>query len=137
VKVLFLILVDLCRRTSSLQHPLPVSQVGTSNIIIRLHFIDGTYTVLPEVVEASLGPHMQVQYKLLVRRSACCKLCIFCWSPTFEIIWDHRNRDSSIRLFCNTLTFMVISLMGLNAPIMKNALQMSCETSKKSDLFLF
>ncbi|KAM0906821.1 hypothetical protein ACQ4PT_016526 [Festuca glaucescens] len=59
VKVLFLILVDLCRRTSSLQHPLPVSQVGTSNIIIRLHFIDGTYTVLPEVVEASLGPHMQ------------------------------------------------------------------------------
>ncbi|XBJ16743.1 hypothetical protein VPH35_008305 [Triticum aestivum] len=59
VKVLFLILVDLCRRTSGLQHPLPVSQVGTSNIIIRLHFIDGTYTVLPEVVEASLGPHMQ------------------------------------------------------------------------------
>ncbi|XP_062205312.1 mediator of RNA polymerase II transcription subunit 16-like isoform X2 [Phragmites australis] len=59
VKVLFLILVDLCRRTSTLQHPLPASQVGSSNIIIRLHYIDGNYTVLPEVVEASLGPHMQ------------------------------------------------------------------------------
>nr|XP_018677872.1 PREDICTED: mediator of RNA polymerase II transcription subunit 16-like isoform X2 [Musa acuminata subsp. malaccensis] len=59
VKVLFLILVDLCRRTAALQHPLPASQVGASNIIIRLHYIDGNYTVLPEVVEASLGPHMQ------------------------------------------------------------------------------
>ena len=27
---------------------------------MRLHYIDGNYTVLPEVVEASLGPHMQV-----------------------------------------------------------------------------
>lgn len=60
VKVLFLILVDLCRRTAGLQHPLPASQVGANNIIIRLHYIDGNYTVLPEVVEASLGPHMQV-----------------------------------------------------------------------------
>ncbi|URE39109.1 hypothetical protein MUK42_17850, partial [Musa troglodytarum] len=59
VKVLFLILVDLCRRTAGLQHPLPASQVGANNIIIRLHYIDGNYTVLPEVVEASLGPHMQ------------------------------------------------------------------------------
>ncbi|XP_058196769.1 mediator of RNA polymerase II transcription subunit 16 isoform X2 [Rhododendron vialii] len=59
VKVLFLILVDLCRRTSTLPHPLPVSQVGSSNIQVRLHYIDGNYTVLPEVVEASLGPHMQ------------------------------------------------------------------------------
>nr|CAB3499249.1 unnamed protein product [Digitaria exilis] len=59
VKVLFLILVDLCRRTSTLPHPLPASQVGSNNIIIRLHYIDGNYTVLPEVVEASLGPHMQ------------------------------------------------------------------------------
>ncbi|XP_038979663.1 mediator of RNA polymerase II transcription subunit 16 isoform X2 [Phoenix dactylifera] len=59
VKVLFLILVDLCRRTANLQHPLPPSQLGASNIIIRLHYIDGSYTVLPEVVEASLGPHMQ------------------------------------------------------------------------------
>eukprot|EP00268_Persea_americana_P052026 TRINITY_DN5801_c1_g4_i2.p1 TRINITY_DN5801_c1_g4~~TRINITY_DN5801_c1_g4_i2.p1 ORF type:complete len:1101 (-),score=229.01 TRINITY_DN5801_c1_g4_i2:291-3593(-) len=59
VRVLFLILVDLCRRTSSLAHPLPISQVGASNIIIRLHYIDGNYTVLPEVVEAALGPHMQ------------------------------------------------------------------------------
>lgn len=60
VRVLFLILVDLCRRTAGSQHPLPASQVGASNIIIRLHYIDGNYTVLPEVVEASLGPHMQV-----------------------------------------------------------------------------
>ncbi|KAI4296704.1 hypothetical protein L6164_036642 [Bauhinia variegata] len=59
VKVLFLILMDLCRRTAGLQHPLPVSQVGSSNIQVRLHYIDGNYTVLPEVVEASLGPHMQ------------------------------------------------------------------------------
>ncbi|PIA45593.1 hypothetical protein AQUCO_01600065v1 [Aquilegia coerulea] len=59
VKVLFLILIDLCRRTASLAHPLPVSQVASSNIQIRLHYIDGNYTVLPEVVEASLGPHMQ------------------------------------------------------------------------------
>ncbi|KAL5096677.1 hypothetical protein RYX36_001004 [Vicia faba] len=59
VKVLFLVVMDLCRRTSSLQHPLPVSQVGSSNIQVRLHYIDGNYTVLPEVVEASLGPHMQ------------------------------------------------------------------------------
>ncbi|XVF40529.1 hypothetical protein PTKIN_Ptkin01aG0120800 [Pterospermum kingtungense] len=59
VKVLFLILMDLCRRTSPLAHPLPVSQVGSSSIQVRLHYIDGNYTVLPEVVEASLGPHMQ------------------------------------------------------------------------------
>ncbi|XP_042518866.1 mediator of RNA polymerase II transcription subunit 16 [Macadamia integrifolia] len=59
VKVLFLILMDLCRRTAGLAHPLPVSQVGGGNIQIRLHYIDGNYTVLPEVVEASLGPHMQ------------------------------------------------------------------------------
>jgi hypothetical protein len=59
VKVLFLILVDLCKRTTALAHPLPVSQVGSSNIQVRLHYIDGNYTVLPEVVEASLGPHMQ------------------------------------------------------------------------------
>ncbi|KAL6562166.1 Mediator of RNA polymerase II transcription subunit 16 [Orobanche gracilis] len=59
VKVLFLILMDLCRRTSGLAHPLPVSQVGSNNNQVRLHYIDGNYTVLPEVVEASLGPHMQ------------------------------------------------------------------------------
>ncbi|XP_059435637.1 mediator of RNA polymerase II transcription subunit 16 [Corylus avellana] len=59
VRVLFLILMDLCRRTANLPHPLPVSQVGSSNIQVRLHYIDGNYTVLPEVVEASLGPHMQ------------------------------------------------------------------------------
>ncbi|BAT73746.1 hypothetical protein LR48_Vigan01g061600 [Vigna angularis] len=59
VKVLFMMLMDLCRRTAGLQHPLPVSQVGSINIQVRLHYIDGNYTVLPEVVEASLGPHMQ------------------------------------------------------------------------------
>ncbi|XP_058771590.1 mediator of RNA polymerase II transcription subunit 16-like [Vicia villosa] len=59
VKVLFLVVMDLCRRTSSLQHPLPVSQVGSSNIQVRLHYIDGNYTVLPDILEASIGPHMQ------------------------------------------------------------------------------
>ncbi|XP_010529420.1 PREDICTED: mediator of RNA polymerase II transcription subunit 16-like isoform X2 [Tarenaya hassleriana] len=59
VRVLFLILMDLCRRTASLAHPLPASQVGSGNIQVRLHYIDGNYTVLPEVVEAALGPHMQ------------------------------------------------------------------------------
>ncbi|KAA8519819.1 hypothetical protein F0562_014091 [Nyssa sinensis] len=59
VKVLFLILMDLCRRTAALVHHFPVSQVGSNNIQVRLHYIDGNYTVLPEVVEASLGPHMQ------------------------------------------------------------------------------
>ncbi|XP_021858301.2 mediator of RNA polymerase II transcription subunit 16 isoform X1 [Spinacia oleracea] len=59
VKVLFLILMDLCKRTAGLAHPLPVSQVGMSSIQVRLHYIDGNYTVVPEVVEASLGPHMQ------------------------------------------------------------------------------
>jgi hypothetical protein len=60
VKVLFMMLMELCRRTAGLQHPLPISQVGSSNVQVRLHYIDGNYTVLPEVVEASLGPHMQV-----------------------------------------------------------------------------
>jgi len=52
--------MDLCKRTSGLAHPLPGSQVGSGNIQVRLHYIDGNYTVLPEVVEAALGPHMQV-----------------------------------------------------------------------------
>ncbi|PIA30622.1 hypothetical protein AQUCO_05400011v1 [Aquilegia coerulea] len=64
VKVLFLITVELCRRTAGLAHPFPVSQVGGSNIQICLHYIDGNYTVLPEVVEASLGPFMQEYLKL-------------------------------------------------------------------------
>ncbi|XP_057843151.1 mediator of RNA polymerase II transcription subunit 16 isoform X3 [Cryptomeria japonica] len=59
VKVLFLVAVDLCKRTSQSPHPLPKSQVGAANVNIRLHYIDGQYTVAPEVVEASLGPHMQ------------------------------------------------------------------------------
>ncbi|OVA00565.1 hypothetical protein BVC80_9087g62 [Macleaya cordata] len=59
VKVLLLILMDFCGLRAGLAHPLPVSQVGVSNIQICLHYIDGNYTVLPEVVEASLGPHMQ------------------------------------------------------------------------------
>ncbi|KAH9325436.1 hypothetical protein KI387_005614, partial [Taxus chinensis] len=59
VKVLFLVAVDLCKRTSQSAHPLPKSQVGAANVNIRLHYIDGQYTVAPEVVEASLGPHMQ------------------------------------------------------------------------------
>ncbi|KAJ7561508.1 hypothetical protein O6H91_03G030900 [Diphasiastrum complanatum] len=59
VKFLFLVLVDLCKRTSSLPHPLPKPQTGTSSPSFRLHYIDGQYSVAPEVVEASLGPHMQ------------------------------------------------------------------------------
>ncbi|CAH2071662.1 unnamed protein product [Thlaspi arvense] len=59
VRVLFHILMDLCKRTAALAHPLPGSQVGSGNIQVRLHYIDGNYTVLPEVVEAALGPHMQ------------------------------------------------------------------------------
>lgn len=39
---------------------MPKSQVGASNPVIRLHYVDGQYAVPPEVVEASLGPHMQV-----------------------------------------------------------------------------
>lgn len=59
VKVLFLVLVDLCKRTAPLEHNLPKSQVGVPNANISLHYIDGQYKVAPEVVEASLGPHMQ------------------------------------------------------------------------------
>ena len=81
VKVLFLILMDLCRRTAGLLHPLPVSQVGSSNIQVRLHYIDGNYTVLPEVVEASLGPHMQVLLLLtnLVED--------YCQQVTYALFW--------------------------------------------------
>lgn len=61
VKYLFLVLVDLCKRTAPLPHPLPKSQLQSANPpSLRLHFIDGQFTVAPEVVEASLGPHMQV-----------------------------------------------------------------------------
>ncbi|KAK7246530.1 hypothetical protein RIF29_41399 [Crotalaria pallida] len=59
VKVLFLVLMDLCRRTSGLQHPLPVSQVGSGYNQVRLHYIDGNYTIMPKVLEASLSTHMK------------------------------------------------------------------------------
>lgn len=59
VKYLFLVLVDLCKRTAPLPHPQPRAQ-QIANPILRLHFIDGQFNVAPEVVEASLGPHMQV-----------------------------------------------------------------------------
>ena len=80
VKVLFLILVDLCRRTSTLPHPLAASQVGSNNIIIRLHYIDGNYTVLPEVVEASLGPHMQVLVEIFMEVYISCICILFMWA---------------------------------------------------------
>jgi hypothetical protein len=60
VKNLFLVLVDLCKKTAQLPHPLPKSQVGNNTPTPQLHFIDGQFNVAPEVVEASLGPHMQV-----------------------------------------------------------------------------
>ncbi|CAK9278664.1 unnamed protein product [Sphagnum jensenii] len=59
VKNLFLVLVDLCKKTAQLPHPLPKSQVGNNTPTPQLHFIDGQFNVAPEVVEASLGPHMQ------------------------------------------------------------------------------
>ncbi|CAM6096490.1 unnamed protein product [Calypogeia fissa] len=61
VKFLFLVLVDLCKRTSMHPHPMPKSQVGITQPIMRLHYVDGQYSVTPEVVEASLSPHMQPQ----------------------------------------------------------------------------
>jgi hypothetical protein len=60
VKYLFLVLVDLCKRTAPLPHPLPKSHIQSANSPpLRLHFIDGQFTVAPDIVESSLGPHMQ------------------------------------------------------------------------------
>lgn len=59
VKFLFLVSVNLCKKTSSLPHPMPKSQVGSSSPNVRLHYPDGQYSVAPEVVEASLGQHIQ------------------------------------------------------------------------------
>jgi hypothetical protein len=60
VKYLFLVLVDLCKRTAEFPYPMPKSQVGTSQPTMRLHYVDGEYSVTPDVVEAALGPHVQV-----------------------------------------------------------------------------
>ncbi|XP_024540755.1 mediator of RNA polymerase II transcription subunit 16-like isoform X1 [Selaginella moellendorffii] len=59
VKYLFLVLLDLCKRTAPLAHPFPKFPAGASNPSFRLHYIDGQFSVVPEIVEASLGPHMQ------------------------------------------------------------------------------
>eukprot|EP00250_Pteridium_aquilinum_P015713 c22717_g1_i1 orf=417-3572(+) len=59
VKFLFLVSVTLCKKTSTLLHPLPKSQIGSATPLIRLHYPDGQYSVAPEVVEASLGQHIQ------------------------------------------------------------------------------
>lgn len=59
VKFLFLVTLNLCKKTSSLSHPMPKSQVGLSSPSVRLHYPDGQYSVAPEVVEASLGQHIQ------------------------------------------------------------------------------
>lgn len=91
--------MDLCRRTSGLAHPLPVSQVGSSNIQVRLHYIDGNYTVLPEVVEASLGPHMQVPLQI--------KLCFV---GNFSCNW------LSSHSFCLTLTLSLVLSDVQNMP---------------------
>jgi hypothetical protein len=94
VKVLFLVVMDLCRRTSGLQHPLPVSQVGSSNIQVRLHYIDGNYTVLPEVVEASLGPHMQVTFCFLFSQAWCIiSTSLRCHSIHDLKIWCKNDRN--------------------------------------------
>ncbi|MCO5608734.1 hypothetical protein L7F22_062949 [Adiantum nelumboides] len=60
VKFLFLVSVTLCKKTSSLPHPMPKSQCGSASPLIRLHYPDGQYSVAPEVVEASLGQHIQL-----------------------------------------------------------------------------
>ncbi|KAI4304353.1 hypothetical protein MLD38_039878 [Melastoma candidum] len=64
------LLIPICRKPSLVPlerlrilnqcHP-PLSNLMTVSptIPVRLHYIDGNYTVLPEVVEASLGPYMQ------------------------------------------------------------------------------
>lgn len=59
VRFLFLVSVTLCKRTASLAHPSPKSQIGSATPSIRLHYPDGQYFVPPEVVEASLGQHVQ------------------------------------------------------------------------------
>lgn len=59
VKFLFLVSVNLCKKTSSLPHPMPKSQIGSATPSVRLHYPDGQYSVAPEVVEASLGNHIQ------------------------------------------------------------------------------
>ncbi|AES96690.1 mediator of RNA polymerase II transcription subunit 16 [Medicago truncatula] len=53
VNALFVALNELSRRTAGLQHPLPVSQVGSNNIQVWLHYIEGSYTVLPEAKPAA------------------------------------------------------------------------------------
>lgn len=68
VRFLFLVSVTLCKRTSSLPHPPPKSQIGSVTPVIRLHYPDGQYSVPPEVVEASLGQHIQVSLIVSVEK---------------------------------------------------------------------
>ncbi|KAG4948442.1 hypothetical protein JHK84_041896 [Glycine max] len=75
---------------AGLQHPLPVSQVGSNNIQVRLHYIDGNYTVLPEVVEAALGPHMQNMPRPRGADAAGLLLCELELHPPAEE-WHRRN----------------------------------------------
>lgn len=121
VKVLFLILMDLCRRTSPLAHPLPVSQVGSSSIQVRLHYIDGNYTVLPEVVEASLGPHMQVGrfYHLIL------------WRPSF---WKH---FILWRLSCNVAAIIVSQLIDTVSYDLHLLLMICSDRANNICMFIF
>ncbi|CAA2987841.1 Hypothetical predicted protein [Olea europaea subsp. europaea] len=48
VKVLFLILRQLCEWMELMSHPLPASQVGHRNIKVCLHYIEGNCIDLPE-----------------------------------------------------------------------------------------
>jgi hypothetical protein len=41
---------------------MPKSQIGSTSPSIRLHYPDGQFIVPPEVVEASLGHHVQVLF---------------------------------------------------------------------------
>ena len=44
---------------------MPKSQIGSTSPSIRLHYPDGQYIVPPEVVEASLGHHIQVLFSFM------------------------------------------------------------------------
>ncbi|OMO76474.1 Histone H1/H5 [Corchorus capsularis] len=91
MKDLFLILMDLCRRTAGLAHLLPVSQIGSSSIQVRLHYIDGNYTVLPEVVEASIGPQMQNCIPHLKNGIDGICLAVYPWSDSLDMSYYLEN----------------------------------------------
>eukprot|EP00850_Spirogloea_muscicola_P012107 SM000077S21581 [mRNA] locus=s77:370359:377840:- [translate_table: standard] len=62
IKVLFLVVMDLNKRTSGLPTlPLPPQPMADDETAIGLHYCDGQVNVPPELIEATIGPH---QHKL-------------------------------------------------------------------------